>query len=256
VKVSLIQTATHWHDPEANHRHFHELLNQVPADTGLVVLPEMFSTGFTMSSREVAQPMEGATVNWLIDEAAARQKALCGSVVIEESGAFYNRFLWVTPDGVTACYDKRHRFRMAGEHDHYSAGENRLIVEYQGWRICPMVCYDLRFPVFFRNRGDYDVLVCVANWPAARAVHWETLLKARAIENQCYVVAVNIIGTDGNDVDYAGGSCVLDPQGEPLAIAGDADGVFSATLDQGQLADYRQRFPAWQDADAFSLTVT
>lgn len=256
MKVSLIQTATHWHDPLANQRHFHDLLDRVPGDSELVVLPEMFSTGFTMSSKQVAESMDGSTVNWLSNEARTRQITLCGSVVIEESGAFFNRFLWVTPEGVEVSYDKRHRFRMAGEHDHYSAGEDRVIVEHQGWRICPMVCYDLRFPVFFRNRGDYDVLVCVANWPAARSVHWETLLKARAIENQCYVVAVNIIGTDGNDVRYAGGSCVLDPQGEPVVAAADADGVFNATLDHGQLTDYRQRFPAWQDADDFSLADT
>lgn len=253
MKISLIQTATHWHDAQANQQHFHELLDSVPAETDIVVLPEMFSTGFTMSSREVAEPMDGPTAGWLINEAQRRQKTLCGSVVIEEAGKFYNRFLWVTPDGIEVTYDKRHRFRMAGEHDHYSAGNRRVVFEYDGWRICPMVCYDLRFPVFFRNRGDYDVLLCVANWPAARSDHWETLLKARAIENQCYVVAVNIVGTDGNDIGYSGGSCVLDPQGDILVAAAERDGVFNATLDLAELAAYRERFPAWQDADEFHL---
>ncbi len=253
LTLSLIQTATHWHDPLANQQLFQDWLAQVPAESTLVVLPEMFSTGFTMSSEEVAEDMSGPTVSWLTEQARSHNKTLCGSVVIRDTGRFYNRFLWVTPQGVASTYDKRHRFRMAGEHEHYAAGEHRVVIEHQGWRICPMVCYDLRFPVFFRNRDDYDLLLCVANWPAARQPAWDVLVRARAIENLSYMAAVNIVGTDGNGVTYSGGSVLLDPQGCSLAEAGDQSGVFSATLNIDQLKTYRQTFPAWQDADEFSL---
>lgn len=253
LTLALIQTATRWHDPEANQRLFHDWFDKVPPDSDVVMLPEMFSTGFTMSSREVAEPMTGPTVEWLQGEAARLNKVLCGSVVIKEKGRYFNRFLWVTPQGITQSYDKRHRFRMAGEHEHYAAGERRLVFEHAGWRICPMVCYDLRFPVFFRSRGDYDLVLCVANWPAARQQAWDTLVRARAIENQSFLAAVNIVGRDGNGVDYSGGSVVVDPEGRTLTAAGSDEGVFTATIEKTALDAYRQQFPAWQDADDFTL---
>ena len=204
LPLAVLQTATHWHNPQRNHELFEQLLDQVPQGTALAVLPEMFSTGFTMSSQQVAEDMAGPTVQWLCQQADQRQLVICGSVVIQDGQQFFNRLLWATPDGGLSWYDKRHCFRMAGEHEHYSAGQQRVVVELAGWRICLSVCYDLRFPVWLRNCNDYDVLLCVANWPAARRDAWMTLLKARAIENQAYCVGVNIVGTDGNDVQYSG----------------------------------------------------
>lgn len=252
LTLSFIQTATQWHDPQANRHQFAAWLDAVPEDSQLVVLPEMFATGFTMSAAEMAEPMSGPTVAWLETEARARGKVICGSVAVADGERFYNRFVWAAPDG-TASYDKRHRFRLVGEHENYAAGKRRLVVSLGDWRICPMICYDLRFPVWFRNRGDYDVLLCVANWPAARRGAWTSLLRARAIENQSYMVGVNIVGVDGNGVAHSGDSAVFSPQGEPLIEAGDVTGVFTVTLDGEQLTEYRDVFPAWQDADAFRL---
>jgi len=253
LRVTLIQTATHWHDPVRNRDMFDNWFRHVPQKSQLVVLPEMFSTGFTMASSQVAEPMDGPTVEWMCARAAELNKVVCGSVVIEEDGAFYNRFLWVTPAGVEGIYDKRHRFRMAGEHQYYSAGAQRLVVELKGWRLCPLVCYDLRFPVWLRNRGDYDVLLCVANWPSVREVAWRALIQARAVENLAYMVAVNAVGTDGNDVRYSGGSAVFGPGGEVLVDCGRVEHLTSCTLKAGDLAAFRDGFPAWQDADEFQL---
>ena len=251
--LSLVQTATHWHDPEANRAMFDDRLDQVPDEAALVVLPEMFSTGFTMAPREVAESMNGPTVVWLHEKAAASGRVICGSVVIEEGGACYNRFVWVAPDGELTTYDKRHRFRMAGEHERYAAGRERRVVRLGDWRILPVVCYDLRFPVWLRNRGDYDLLLVVANWPAARQTAWNALLRARAIENLSFAAGVNIVGVDGNGVAYTGGSAVYDAEGAALVEAGAHPGVFTATLDGVSLRAYRERFPAWQDADKFEL---
>ncbi len=254
LTLSLVQTATRWHDPAGNRTLFDEWLARVPDASDVVVLPEMFSTGFTMAAERVAEPMSGATVAWMRHRAASLGKVLCGSLVIEEAGARYNRFLWVRPDGTVTAYDKRHRFRMAGEHEHYAAGAARPVVALNGWRLRPLVCYDLRFPVWLRNRGDYDVLLAVANWPAPRQSAWNALLRARAIENLAYAAGVNIVGTDGNQVSYTGGSAVYGPEGSALLEAGGDAGVFSVTLDREALDDHRARFPAWQDADSFELT--
>lgn len=254
LTVSLIQTATCWHDPAANRDRFDRWFAEVPAEADLVVLPEMFATGFTMAPAEVAEPMDGATMTWLRAAASRLGKTVCGSLVIAEDGRHFNRFVWATPAGTVATYDKRHRFRMAGEHQHYAAGDRRCVVEAGGWRILLGVCYDLRFPVWLRNRNDYDALLVVANWPAARQAAWNALLRARAIENQAYAIGVNIVGRDGNGVEYTGGSAVYDPEARALIEAGDAEGLFTTVLDGAWLADYRRRFPAWQDADDFSLS--
>ncbi len=253
LTLSLVQTPTHWQSPADNRALFERWFAELPEDARVVVLPEMFSTGFTMGSAQVAETMEGPTMTWLKNQAAALGKVICGSLVIEADGQYFNRFVWVNPNGAVTCYDKRHRFRMADEHQHYAAGSQRCVVEVDGWRVCPMVCYDLRFPVWFRNREDYDVLLCVANWPAVRQQAWNILLRARAIENQCYTVGLNIVGVDGNEVVYAGGSGVYAPEGHALLEAGEATGIFTQTLDGGGLLEYRRRFPAWQDADAFTL---
>lgn len=253
LTLSLVQTATHWHDPEANRAMFDGYLSRVPADAQLVMLPEMFSTGFTMAAEAVAEPMSGPTVAWMRRSAASLGIVVCGSVVITEGGGCYNRFLWVTPEGDVVAYDKRHRFRMVGEHEHYAAGAERVIVELGDWRILPVVCYDLRFPVWLRSRRDYDLLLAVANWPAPRQAAWNALLRARAIENLACAAGVNIIGTDGNGVGYTGGSAVYDPQGTALLEAGSDAGIYTVTLDRQALEDHRSRFPAWQDADDFEL---
>lgn len=256
LKISMVQTATHWHNPAANRAMFDDWLQQIPSDSEIVMLPEMFSTGFTMASSEQAETMAGPTLSWLVAAAKELNKTLCGSVVIATDDSHMqclNRLLWVTPEGEVTCYDKRHRFRMAGEHKYFEAGEERVVVTHNGVRLLLQVCYDLRFPVFARNRGDYDVYLIVANWPAARQQHWNTLLAARAIENQCYVAAVNCVGTDGNDVSYSGGSGIFSFSGEPQSQLFDEPGIINGELDLAALEAYRKAFPAWQDADSFSL---
>ncbi len=252
LAVTLVQQPLAWHDPEANRARFTELLAPLAGRTDLVVLPEMFTTGFSMAAERLAEDMAGPTVEWLRATAARLRAVVAGSVIIADGGA-RNRLLWARPDGTMAAYDKRHLFRMAREHEHYVAGEERLVVTLHGWRVLPLVCYDLRFPVWSRNRGDYDLALYVANWPAARRYAWSTLLRARAIENLAYVVGVNRVGSDGAGLPYAGDSVALDPLGQPLVELGDAAAVTQVTLSAEALAAWRQRFPAHLDADAFRL---
>ena len=252
LKVALVQTAPYWHDAAANRALFDEACGQI-GDADLVVLPEMFSTGFTMASREVAETMQGETVAWMRARAAEFDTTIAGSVVIEDNGEFFNRLVWMPPDGDEVVYDKRHLFRMADEHQHYAAGDDRVTTSIGSWRVRLAVCYDLRFPVWLRATDDYDVLLCVANWPAARQSAWNTLLRARAVENLCYTVAVNRVGRDGNDVDYRGGSAVYDAEGNTLAEVFDDAAIVRVSLDLDLLHDYRRRFPAWRDADDFEV---
>ena len=253
MKISLVQAPLVWHDAAANRDAFDRILGGVPDDAQLIVLPEMFSTGFTMASRAVAETMEGPTAAWLRTRAVERGAAIAGSVVIEEQGQLFNRMLWTAADGSQSVYDKRHLFRMADEHHHYAAGDARVIVRFGEWRVLLAVCYDLRFPVWLRCRDDYDLLLCVANWPAARQCAWNTLLRARALENLCYAVGVNRVGTDGNGVAYRGGSAVYDPGGEALAEVFDEAAATTVQVDLEAVRAQRQRFPAWRDADRFAL---
>lgn len=255
LDVTIVQPELHWHDPAANRRHFSKWLGGRDRQTDLVVLPEMFTTGFTMHARENAEQMDGPSVAWMAETAAQVGAALCGSLIIEDGGNYYNRFILMHPDGRAEHYDKRHRFRLAGEHEHYAAGSTCATFTLKGWRIRPLVCYDLRFPVWSRNRNDYDLLVYVANWPEPRHLAWETLLRARAIENIAYVAGVNRVGTDGNEVSYVGGSAVIDYTGKYLAALGREPDIASATLDMPMLEKFRDRFPFWRDADEFSLTT-
>ncbi|MEM9623920.1 MAG: amidohydrolase [Pseudomonadota bacterium] len=254
LNLALIQSHTHWHDPAANRTHFTTLLDQVHAQTDLVVLPEMFSTGFSMASTIIAESMQGETVSWMQAQAERIQVTLCGSLVIQDGAHYYNRLLWAEPDGSYQWYDKRHRFRMAGEHEHYSAGVDVITPVLKGWRIRPLICYDLRFPVWLRNRDSYDVLVCVANWPSARQLAWQTLLRARAIENQAYAVGVNVIGQDGAGVNYAGGSAVYAPDGATVVELNEHQSVTEVALSAQTLVELRKSFPVWQDADSFDMT--
>ncbi|WP_313517319.1 amidohydrolase [Pseudomonas sp.] len=253
LELALIQTTLAWHDPEANRAHFGELLEQARG-ADLIVLPEMFSTGFSMHSEHLAEAEDGATSAWLREQARRLGAVVTGSLIVRDASGFHrNRLLWATPDGELLHYDKRHLFRMAGEHQHYTPGERQVLFELKGWRVRPLVCYDLRFPAWSRDPHDTDLLLYVANWPAARRQHWNRLLPARAIENLCYVAAVNRIGEDGKSHAYAGDSQVLDFQGDCLLDAQEADGVFRLALSAAELHAYRERFPAYRDADAFHL---
>ena len=252
LNVTLVQQPLAWQDPAANRARFAELLAPLAGRTDLVVLPEMFTTGFSMQAGALAEGMDGPSVEWLRATAAGLGAVVTGSVIVADGG-YRNRLLWARPDGTLAHYDKRHLFRMAREHEHYAAGERRLVVELHGWRVLPLVCYDLRFPVWSRNRDDYDLAVYVANWPAARRYAWTALLRARAIENLACVVGVNRVGTDGAGIEYAGDSVALDALGQPLADLGAAAAVTQVTFSAEALANHRRRFPAHLDADAFRL---
>lgn len=252
LKIALIQEDLAWEDSSANLRLFKKHIDQFE-NIDLIVLPEMFNTGFSMNPEQVAQSNDGAAIKWMKNLALEHNTSLMGSVAVKEKDKFYNRFVMSYPCSDVKWYDKRHLFRMGGEHDVYSQGANSVIFKYFGWRIRPLVCYDLRFPVWSRNRNDYDMLVYVANWPAARAEVWETLLKARAIENQCYVIGVNRVGEDGRGIKYNGGTMVIDSKGRIMEKLDDKPGIITATLDLSELKVFREQFPVGLDADEFKV---
>jgi predicted amidohydrolase len=253
MKISLIQTSLIWENAEANRANFEKLINSIQEETDIILLPEMFSTGFTMEPATVAETMDGETVKWMKIMAVAKNCAVAGSVVIEENGNYYNRFLFVLPDGEIKTYDKRHLFSLAGEAKAYTNGVDRLIIDYRGWKICPLVCYDLRFPVFSRNTEDFDLLLYAANWPQPRILAWDTLLKARAIENMCYVAGVSRIGQDNNGHNYPGHSQVVDYLGANIVAPSENEGVFTVVLDKGNMLETRKKFDFLSDRDSFSL---
>lgn len=262
LRVSLVQGATRWHDQAANRAYYGTLARSLGTKSDLVVLPETFLSGFTNETLGNAETMDGAGIDWLGNLAAEIDSTITGSLVVRDGERCVNRLIWMRPDGTFAIYDKRHLFRMAKEHERYGGGDTRLVVELGGWRICPQVCYDLRFPVWLRNRYDrsaarfdYDLAVFVANWPSPRRYAWRTLLRARAIENLAYVVGVNRVGIDGNDLHYAGDSGAFDFLGQPLVELGAQEQVVTVTLDPAALAAHRERFPAWMDADEFEIRV-
>lgn len=260
LRVSLIQADTRWHDPAGNQAMYGDLARSAEKSE-LIVLPETFLSGFSNAALDQAQSMQDTNVRWLCDLAVELQSTICGSLLIKDRGQIFNRLIWAAPGQPPQFYDKRHLFRMAREHERFGAGRARLIVELNGWRICPMVCYDLRFPVFSRNRfgsdaqesRDYDALVYVANWPAARRYAWQTLLRARAIENLSYCIGVNRTGVDGNTLAYAGDSAALDFQGQVMLECGAEPQIITTVLSFDALRDYRARFPAYLDADQFEL---
>ncbi|MBD2768518.1 amidohydrolase [Hymenobacter sp. BT664] len=255
LTVSFIQTALHWHDAAANRAALEQHLAQLTGPTDLIVLPEMFTTGFSMEAATQAETMAGPTVAWLRERAAAHQAVITGSIIIRENDTYYNRLLWVRPDGRLSTYDKRHLFTLAGEQHVYTPGATRLVEQWRGWCICPLVCYDLRFPVWSRNQRSqpYDLLLYVANWPAVRRTAWTTLLRARAIENVACALGVNRIGRDGLGHDYAGESALLDARGNYLLEAENQPGIFTHTLRRAELEDFRAKFTALSDADPFEL---
>jgi len=256
LKITLIQSTLLWEQPKKNRERFSKLVNGLrKGSTDIILLPEMFTTGFTMNASEHAESMEGDTLLWMKGIAAEKNSVVCGSIIVVERKKFYNRLLWVQPDGQVHFYDKRHLFRMAGEHKTFSGGNKKLIVEWKGWRICPMVCYDLRFPVWSRNVNDYDLLLYVANWPQRRKYAWNQLLIARAIENQCYVAGVNRVGLDGQNITYSGDSVVLDPLGQKRSsLKTLATAIETVTLNGKTLSELRKEFPVLMDADQFKIT--
>ena len=254
LRVTLVQTELLWQLPDANRTLLAEKLSPLAGHTDLIILPEMFTTCFMMNPEDHAEPMESETLAWMRQQAAALNAAVCGSVAMQDGDAYINRMLLVCPAGSVQFYDKTHLFRMGNEHQHYRAGTERVIFEYAGWRILPTICYDLRFPVFMRCQNDYDLAICVANWPAPRRAPWRMLLQARAIENQCYMLGVNRIGEDGVGLQYSGDSLAVNFKGELLLDKPQGESfVTTVHLHLDEVKQFREVFPAWQDADAFSL---
>lgn len=263
MKVTLIQTALHWEDRQKNLAHFDALVNSITETTHLIVLPEMFTTGFTMNPAKLAEPSNGEALAAMKKWAQQKNAVVTGSVSVEDGGKYYNRLFWVEPNGNFSTYDKRHLFRMAGEDKHYAMGTKKLITKLNNWHICPQVCYDLRFPVWSRNTfkktngvptAEYDVLLYVANWPEVRSYPWKQLLIARAIENQCYVIGVNRIGEDGNKFAHSGDSMVINPRGEIISkTLPNQQNIETIHLDKTYLEDFRITFPVGMDSDDFNL---
>ncbi len=254
LRITLIQTALQWENAPENRQHFDSLLDDIqPSSTDLVILPEMFSTGFSMQLEALAETTEGPTIQWMRAKAAELGATITGSLIIQDQGQYYNRLIWMRPDGTYEQYDKRHLFSFAGEDKHYTQGNKRLIVSLKGWRVCPLVCYDLRFPVWSRNRKEYDLLLYVANWPERRNYAWKHLLIARAIENQCYVAGLNRIGADGNNIAHSGDSAIIDPLGEVLFTLANEPFVKTFTLSASHLIETREKFRFLDDGDGFVI---
>ena len=256
--ITTIQTKLHWENKSANLQMLEEKINSITQKTEVVVLPEMFTTGFSMKPELLAETMDGETVQWMKRIAAQKKIILTGSIIIEEGGNYYNRLIWMLPNGQYGVYDKKHLFAFAGEDNHFAAGSKRLIASVKGWKINLLVCYDLRFPVWARQQSqpegpEYDVLIYVANWPEKRSHAWKTLLQARAIENQCYVIGVNRVGDDDNGIHYSGDSMIIDPMGEVLYTKNEEEDIFTATLDKDNLQTIREKLPFLKDADGFLL---
>jgi predicted amidohydrolase len=284
LKITIIQSELHWENAAKNLAMFTEKIASITEVTDVIVLPEMFTTGFTMNAKPLAETMNGNTVAWMKEQAKIKNAVVVGSLIITENNFYFNRLIWVQPDGKISFYNKRHLFRMANEHETYSSGNERLIVEYKGWKICPLICYDLRFPVWSRNKQfkvqgskfkvdlqshykapnlepetlnlkpAFDCLIYVANWPEARKEPWSKLLEARAIENQVYVVGVNRVGVDGKQMIYSGNSAVIGPKGNVISnISEHQNCIQTIELNRQELEDFREKFPVGLDGDEFEI---
>lgn len=254
LKIAIVQSDLIWHNPKQNRDNFTNKIIQINHSVDVIVLPEMFTSGFTMQPEHVAETMQGTTVKWMKEIAKKTNSAICGSLVILENNNHYNRFVFVTPDGNIEYYDKRHTFTLAGEDKVYKAGKNKLIIDYKGWKICPLVCYDLRFPVWARNTENYDLLLYVANWPKPRVNAWNTLLKARAIENMSYCIGVNRVGLDNNKHEYSGHSAAYDGLGETMtSINPNIEQIEVVTLENKHLELIRRKLKFLEDRDSFTL---
>jgi predicted amidohydrolase len=257
LQVAVLQLDLVWENPQANRDKIDLFLQKVSQGTDVVFLPEMFSTGFTLNAAQQAEPIDGSTIQWMKQRSAEHQLAICGSLIIVENGQYFNRLVFVEPNGEMQFYNKRHLFTMDNEESHFVKGQERLIVNYKGWRICPLICYDLRFPVWSRNHNKYDILIYSANWPNARKEVWNTLLKARAIENQAFVVGANRVGVDGNAITYSGNSQLIDSKGNVISTVEDnSEGIIAGEFSFPELMKFRAEFPVLNDADSFLLKRT
>jgi omega-amidase len=260
LTVTLIQTNLHWQNKKANLEMLQRKIESIKEKTEVVILPEMFTTGFSMKPELFAEKMDGETVQWMKKIAAERKIIITGSVIVEVGGKYFNRLIWMLPNGEYGVYDKRHLFAFADEHKHYARGNKKLIASVKGWKINLQVCYDLRFPVWARQspslekEAEYDLLINVANWPDKRRLAWKTLLRARAIENQCFVIGVNRVGEDGNKISYNGDSSIIDPMGEIIYEKNTVEDIFTCTLQKEKVIEIRNQFPFWRDADSFLIS--
>lgn len=254
LKVALLQTDIVWQNAEQNRINFSKKINEITESVDLIVLPEMFTTGFSMQPQQIAEYMIGDTVKWMQKIASEKKLAICGSLIISENKKFYNRFVFIHPTGKIEYYNKRHLFSLAGEHLVYTSGEEKIIIEYKDWKICPLICYDLRFPVWARNVEEYDLLIYVANWPKPRISAWNALLKARSIENMCYTIGVNRIGKDANNLEYPGHCAIYNCLGEEvvLAIPNKEETLF-ATLEKNHISEIRTNLNFLDDKDTFEI---
>lgn len=254
LKLSLIQSDTIWQNIHENLENIEHKIRTLSEDTDLAFLPEMFSTGFVMEPQQISETMEGISVNWMKKTAKSKNIALGGSLIIKENNRFYNRFIFIEPSGKMVCYDKKHLFSHAGEHNNYTSGTEKIIINYKGWKIAPFICYDLRFPAWSRNLEDYDIALYVANWPSTRITAWDVLLKARAIENICYTVGVNRIGSDENGLEYIGHSQIINPQGNVIKKSTLAiEDIISTTLYKAEILANRKDFKFLNDRDFFTF---
>jgi omega-amidase len=254
LKIVAVQTDLFWEDKTANLANLEEKLASINTSPDLIILPEMFNTGFSMDTKQLAEPMNFTTFKWMKQMAAKHEAVIIGSYIVNENGQNYNRLIWIEPNGDFDTYDKRHLFRMGGENEHYSAGKKRIIKNLKGWNICPLICYDLRFPVWSRNKNcEYDILIYIANWPKPRAHIWSNLLIARAIENQSYVIGVNRVGIDGSGLVYSGDSAIIDFKGQTLVSETEKESILYYEINKKELLDFREKFPAYLDADDFEI---
>lgn len=255
LKISVVQYNVAWENKSANLKKIEDLISRMSAKPDIVILPEMFTTGFSMNHEKLSEPSCGETFRWMAGMASAGNFGICGSYIVREKKLVFNRWIFVTPDGKSWHYDKRHLFSMGDEEKIFARGEKRIVFKFRKTRICPNICYDLRFPVWSRNRNDYDLLINSASWPEVRREVWITLLKARSIENQCFVAGANRTGIDGNGIKHCGDSMIIDPRGEIIASAKNEEGVFSTLVSMNELNDFRKKFPVWSDADDFSIQM-
>jgi len=254
LTIALLQSNLIWHNAAKNRINFSKKINSISETVDMIVLPEMFTTGFSMYPQQIAETMEGKTVKWMQQLASKKQSAITGSIVIHKNNNYYNRFLFVQPSGEINYYDKRHLFTLAGEDKVYTSGTKKISIEYKGWKICPLICYDLRFPVWARNIEDYDILMYVANWPKPRIEAWDTLLKARSIENMCYTIGVNRVGVDDNNLEYCGHSAVYNCLGEKLIdTIPNQENIVIVTLDKKSLKNTRSKLNFLADSDSFKV---
>ena len=254
LKITIFQGYLFWENIDKNLQNISLRLSGIREKTNLIILPEMFNTGFSMNAAELAEQMGGKTMKWMHEVAKKYAAVVTGSLIIKDEDKFYNRLIWMRPDGTYECYDKRHLFALGKEHETYTAGIKKLIVELNGWKICPMICYDLRFPVWMRNVDEaYDLMIIVANWPERRALHWRSLIPTRAIENQAYVIGVNRVGHDGNEVYHSGDSTCIDPLGNVVYYKRDEEDLYTFTIIADEIEKTRRAMPFLKDMDDFEI---